>query len=198
MNKLIYITFLSFVLISCKSDLNQDIDSAQMDENDSLHKKSFITDSIDSERTNLPIHGEINRVNLTKYYPHLTDTIKNLKIMGSEKIDINPGNGVIVSLLHNSGTFDQMILCTHDKNLSLIDKLYIGKATDFDNGKSHTIDFSIVNNNEITFHQVDWGYVKNENIVEIDTVKYVEWNIHINENGQIKNTKTVPKGLSNY
>lgn len=195
MNKLIYITILLFVFISCKSDINQDIDSAQADENDILHKNSFITDSIDSERTILPIHGEINRVNLAKYYPHVTDTIKDLKIMGSEKIDVNPGNGVIVSLLHNSGTFDQMILCTHDKNLSLIDKLYIGKATDFDNGKGHTIDFSIVNNNEIIFHQVNWGYVKYENAVEIDTVKYVEWNIHINENGQIKNTKTVPKRL---
>jgi len=125
---------------------------------------------------------------LNKYYPKVTDTIRDLGIIGSEKIDLNPGNNIIVSLLHNTGTFDQMIICTHNKDFALVDNLYIGKATDFDNGKSHTIEYHIKDKNEIIFTQIDWGYVGDE----IEPVKKENMSITINENGQIKHKKTMP------
>ena len=123
---------------------------------------------------------------MNEYYPKVTDTIRDLRIIGSEKIDLKIGNGILVSLLHNTGTFDQMIICTHNKNLDLIDNLYIGKATDFDNGKSHTIEYSIKDKKEIIFTQIDWGYVGEE----IEPVKKEKMSITINEKGKIK--KTMP------
>jgi len=199
MNKQIYIVIFSLIFIGCNSNKKNEIDnelivvdSVQNPKNESIDNEIFTkVDSIIKEQNNLPIHGELNRAELTKYYPKILDTIKDLRIIGSEKIDLNPGNGILVSLLHNTGTFDQMIICTHNNNFDLIDHLYIGKATDFDNGTSHTIDYSI-NNNEIIFNQVDWGYVTKNNEEEIDTVKYEKLNISINKNGRIKYKKTMP------
>lgn len=196
MKKLIYITIFSLLFICCNSDKKKNIykDSLKVNSiligEDSLNDNLIKIDSTNKEVTILPIYGELNRVNLVKYYPKITDTIKDLRIIRSEKLNLKPGNGILVSLLHNTGTFDQMIICTHDKNLDLIDKLYIGKATDFDNGKSRTIEYIVINNNEIVFNQVDWGFVKKNSEEEIDTVKYERLKIKINNNGRIKYNKT--------
>lgn len=195
MNKQFYIFIFSLTLICCNSNKKKDLDneliiinSVQNPKNESTDYNNFVkVDTINKEQNNLPIHGELNRNDLSKYYPRITDTIKDLRIIGSEKIDLNPGNGITVSLLHNTGTFDQMIICTHNKNFDLIDNLYIGKATDFDNGKSHTIEYSIKNNNEIIFNQIDWGYVGEE----IEPIKKEKTRIKINEIGQIKHKKTM-------
>ena len=194
MNKQIYIAIFSLIFIGCNSNKKKEIDnelivvdSVVNSKKESIDNEIFIQlDSINKEQNNLPIHGELNRAELAKYYPNILDTIKDLRIIGSEKINLNPGNGILVSLLHNTGTFDQMIICTHNKEFDLIDNLYIGKATDFDNGKSHTIEYTIKNDNEIIFNQTDWEYVKKDNEEEIEPVKKEKMSISINENGIIK------------
>lgn len=198
MKKQIYITILSLIFVCCNSNIKKDnenelvvLDSVQNQKNDSMNDDFFLIEDTIKKEQNLPIHGKLNRTELAKYYPKILDTIKDLGIVGSEKIDLNQGNGILVSLLHNTGTFDQMIICTHNKNFDLIDQLYIGKATDFDNGKSHTIDY-FINNNEIIFNQVDWGYVTKNKEEEIDTIKFEKLNISINKNGRIKFKKTMP------
>lgn len=196
MSRNLFILIFSLTLICCNTNIKNDFDSKSINidsvpnpKRESIKKQNEITpDFINKQINTLPIHGELSREELTKYYPKITDSIKELRICGSEKIDLNPGNGIIVSLLHNTGTFDQMIICTHNKKLDLIDDLYIGKATDFDNGKSHTIEYSLKSNNEVIFHQIDWGYLGEE----IVPVKEEKLNISINENGQIIYKKTMP------
>jgi hypothetical protein len=200
MKKLIYITIFSLVFTSCNSNKKQNIDknssdnnSVLVNENNSIDSDNLIKGNSTNKGLNIsPIHGELNKENLAKYYPNITDTIKDLRIIGSEKINMKPENGISVSLLHNTGTFDQMIICTHNKKNELIDNLYIGKATDFDNGKSHTIEYLVINDNEIVFNQVDWGFMEKDNEEEIDTVRYERLNIKINKNGRIKYNKTIP------
>lgn len=194
MSRLITFGLLLIFAIGCKSNENnestKEIDSLLTTEIKKAQPMESNIKKDDSKKGQyiLPIHGELNQQNLNKYYPKVTDTIRDLRIIGSEKIDLNSGNNIIVSLLHNTGTFDQMIICTHNKDFDLVDNLYIGKATDFDNGKSHTIEYHIKDKNEIIFTQIDWGYVGDE----IEPVKKENMSITINENGQIKHKKTMP------
>ena len=194
MNKLIIYGFILITAIGCKSNENNEstneVDSLETAEikNTKPIESEIIKGDSKKEQYIFPIHGKLNQQNLNKYYPKVTDTIRDLRIIGSEKIDLKIENGILVSLLHNTGTFDQMIICTHNKNLDLLDNLYIGKATDFDNGKSHTIEYSIKNQNEIIFTQIDWGYVGEE----IEPVKKEKISITINESGEIKYKKTMP------
>ena len=163
MKRLIIFGLILISAICCKSNENNELTT----EIDSLQKTEPIKSEIEKEDFKkeqyiLPIHGELSQQNLNKYYPKVTDTIQDLRIIGSEKIDLSPCNKIIVSLLHNTGISDQMIICTHNKNFDLIDYLYNGKATDFDNGKSHTIDYTLKNKNEIIFNLTDWEYVGEE------------------------------------
>ena len=159
-------------------------------------KKSTIeytNNSVSSKVQILPIHGELNREELAKYFPGVTDTIKDLRIIGSEKIDLINENGIIISILHNTGTFDQMLVCTHDSSLNLIDNFYIGKATEFD-GTSHTIEYKLIDDNSLKFNHVNWGQFKDGNEFDIDTVKYETYTINVSENGKIKK-KTMPNNV---
>ncbi len=189
MNKVFYLLFLSLTFTFCNSKKEQDTEKLIVNGKEDLKIESKV-DSI--SESDLPIYGIIDSIKLAKYFPNTTDTIKDLRIIGCEKIDLKNENEILISLLHNTGTFDQMILCTHDKKLKLIDHLYIGKATSFDNGKSHTIDYFLNGNDEIVFNQVDWGYVYNhEGEENIDTIKFVQQNITITKSGEIKSTKTI-------
>ncbi len=187
-----FIKIILLVLISsffyCKQDKSEN-KTTKLVANEAKEPEKI--DSTNQELQILPIHGELDRDDLAKYYPKVADDIKDIRIFGSEKIDLNSGNEILVSLLHNTGTFDEIIICTHNKKLVLIDHLYIGKATDFDNGKSHTIE-SEINQHEIIFHQVDWGFVKNGNEEEIDTIKYEKWMVSIRNDGRIIHHRTLP------
>jgi hypothetical protein len=202
--KIISIGFFSIILACCNTNKKE---SKEKDllfaDTVSTNKKIFRKDSIPSKIDTvnmLPIYGEINRENLSRYFPGVTDTIKDLRVIGSEKIELNPGNGILVSILHNTGTFDQMIVCTHDQNLNLIDNFYVGKATQFDK-TSRTIEYKIIDEKSMRFDQVNWGYVKKGEEYEIDTVKYESYIITINAQGQIKknkNSSVMPRaGTSN-
>lgn len=129
----------------------------------------------------LPIHGELSKQQVEKYYPKITDTIKDLRIIGSEPLDIQTTADIYVSMLHNTGTFDQMFLCTHDKIFNLLDCYYVGTSTMFD-GTSHTIEYKKVSDDRLEFNHVDWGYVKNE----IDTTKYQKYILTVTKTGKIE------------
>ncbi len=184
---------MTFLLVSCntetkESSIEHSESSDMVEIKEETPAKDSIAvkpDSIQELIKELPIHGEINREELTRYFPKITDTIKDLRIIGSEKINLKTNNGIIVSILHNTGTFDQMILCTHDSTLTLIDNFYIGKATDFDR-TSHTIEYGITDDNNLKFDLVDWGFVKKGEDFEIDSVGYESYSISIDEKGKIK------------
>ncbi|MEL6589031.1 MAG: hypothetical protein AAFQ68_03065 [Bacteroidota bacterium] len=132
----------------------------------------------------LPIHGVISQEKLDQYFPGVADTIQELRYLFSEKLNIHPGRGILTSILHNSGAFDQMILCTHDETFTLIDHFYIGKATDFDKS-SHTIEYEVVGANSLSVEEVDWGYVKKGEEFEIDSIAYEGYTLSVNDKGEI-------------
>jgi hypothetical protein len=126
-------------------------------------------------------NGKITYEQLEKLYPKVLDTVKIKAILEVELLNLKPSDSIIVSFLHNGGAFDQLFLCTHNLKFKLIDSKFIGTATDFDDGKSHTIETDLINNNEIIFYQTDWGYVGEE----IDTINFVKTHIIISNKGQI-------------
>lgn len=136
-------------------------------------------------RDTLPIHGRLSHAQIDRYYPHLLDTMQTVVQVGAEPVDLKPRGGHWVSLLHNTGTFDQIILCTHDSNLILVDHCYIGKATNFDQ-TSHTIEFNRLGANRMAFHHVDWGWVENEGESDIDTIAYRSYVLKILDSGKIE------------
>jgi hypothetical protein len=192
MKKTYLYLFLLLILSSCNSKKNNKVsiyeinDSLEVNESESL--RNFLVnknDSIYETIQKLPIHGKLEDSDLNMYYPKVLDTISDQRIIGSEKIEMNPGEDIIVSLLHNTGTFDEMVLCSHNSKFKLIEKVYIGKATDFDNGKSLTINYQILNDNKIEFNLVDWGYIGEE----IDTINFKKTIIKIDENGYFSTEK---------
>ncbi|MGV8993697.1 MAG: hypothetical protein ACOH1O_06295 [Flavobacterium sp.] len=194
----------SLIFVSCDSSKKQDKKSDAIMVDSYAVKLGKATDTVPLSKINAgeskaklsPIHGQLSPTSLSQYYPNISDTIKQIANMFSERLDINPGDGISVSLLHNTAVSDQKFLCTHDKNLILLDRLYIGKSTDFDDGKSHTIETKIISNSEIVFDQIDWGYIKKGNEEEeIDTVKHEKWVVRIDKNGMIKNKIIVHKKM---
>ena len=158
----------------------------------------FLSFSIDSKTLNihlfqngithqtdsLPIHGALNQNQLDQYYPNILDTIIDRRIIGAEPLDLNTRNTFYVSFLHNTGTADQIFLCTHDSSFTLIDSYYIGKSTMFDK-TSLTIDYKLIEKNTIEFNQVYWGWVKKAEEQEIDTLSCIKYRLYINEKGEI-------------
>ena len=132
----------------------------------------------------LPIHGALSQQQIDRYYPQLLDTIQDRRIIGAEPIEWEAQGEYHVSMLHNTGTFDQMILCTHDTAFNLIDHFYIGKATTFDE-TSHTIEFEQIDAKRLAFHQVDWGWVKVKGEFEIDTLTYHHYILRVTPTGEI-------------
>lgn len=164
---LIVVSIFSFGCLNNKRELVKE--RIELDEtlNDSIEYK-FYTD--------------INK-NIDKHSSRLKSLFKNRIIsLGIESVNLKTEKSILVSLVHNVGTFDEMNLITHDLDLNLLDSLYIGTATMFDNGKSHTIKLETTKNNEIAFHHTDWGYINDE---DIDTVKYLKNVFIINNKGKI-------------
>lgn len=192
----------SMLFISCNSnkDKHEENVSKMVDASKNYSTDSNDTSELprieitDKELKDLPLYGDLNQAKVAKYYPNITDTIKQLFNLSAQKLDLDPGNGILVGLLYNSAVSAQIFLCTHDKKLNLIDKLYIGMTTDFDDGKSHTITQKIISKSEINFDKVDWGYVKNGDN-DIDTIGHEKWEIYIDKNGLIKNKITVHKKM---
>ncbi|WP_026976244.1 hypothetical protein [Flavobacterium tegetincola] len=194
-----YTAIVFLLFISCKVDKYQQ-DTREATITDSLqvsvhnynnNNKITSIDTINKEIGKLPIYGKLSQANLNDYYPKITDTIKALGHVSAEKLDLNPGEGIVVGMLYNSAVSAQMFLCTHGKKLNLIDKLYVGTATDF-NVTSHTIKMKIINSKQINFDKVDWGFIKNSQD-EIGVIGHEQWLVTIDKKGLIKNKITVLK-----
>lgn len=174
MKLIIYTVFFLLFIGSCNSK----------DKSNFVNVNKQIEKRKNNKMESLPIHGILNKEKLNLHYPGITDTINDLRIVGSEKLNLNFDEQIIVSILHNTATFDQMILCTHDKSYNLIDNFYIGKSTQFDK-TSHTIDYNILNENTIKFDHVDWGYIIKNNDYEIDTLKHYSYILNIDKQRKI-------------
>lgn len=136
----------------------------------------------EAKENSIPFNKELSKKQLKEFYPNITDTIKKPILFSAEKLEMKPSNNVFVTLLHNQGAFDEIFICTHDRSNKIIDKKFIGIATDFDKGKSHTIEKKIINNNVIIFEHIDWGYV-NQN--DIDTIRFRKNILMITNSGRI-------------
>src|SRR5690606_7360682 len=132
----------------------------------------------------LPIHGFLNQHQINLYYPHLLDTIQDLRVILAEPLEIQPSDDFYSSRLINTATFDQSIICTHDLEFNLIDNHYIGKSTMFDK-TSHRIRYEILNDSTLRFHHVDWGWIKKDSVDQIDTTAYKSYVLTITRSGQI-------------
>ena len=133
---------------------------------------------------NLPEWGFVN-FDFDKYYPGILDTIKLRRITTANKVKLNPGNGIIVSILINSGTFEQMFLCTHDSTSKLIDSYYIGTSTMYDNRKAYNIEKKILNQSTIQFHHTDLEEINKNGVWEMDTLNYDIKTASIDSTGHI-------------
>ena len=105
--------------------------------------------------------------------------------MVAERIMMDVGSGVIVSMLQNTGTFNQMILCTHSKNFELLDHHYIGKARQFDR-TSHTIKYKLIGTDELEFQHIDWGWVDKNGELVIDNLDQLNYVLSISNTGLIQ------------
>ena len=126
-----------------------------------------------------------NICNYEKIFPGITDTIIDKRIFIASKIGTIGKTNTTISILNNTGTFEQMFLCTHNKDNKLVDSYYIGKSTMWD-GSSHVIEKEIVNDSTLKFHHCDFGYNTSN---EIDTIKYYSEIVLIQNNGMIKEIK---------
>ncbi len=136
-------------------------------------KKAFIQQQM---------QGELTDYKLRTYYPSLTDTIQNKKIFASAIIKMKVNDSIIVSILHNAGDTDQIFLCTHNLNKQMIDKYYIGKATQFENA-GHTIEYKIENDSVMIINHEEWVY--NDTTNEVEMVKKYLYSLLIDNKGNI-------------
>ena len=140
---------------------------------------SFIVQQI-----NFPAsEGIISESQLNTYYPNVLDTVKDKRIIVAIPLKIKK-DSIIVSILNNTATFEQMFLCTHNLNHKLIDTYYIGKSIMWD-GHSHVINYSIVGDTSLHFHHVDYGNILKDGNYEIDTVKHWEYDLSFSNKGSI-------------
>jgi hypothetical protein len=179
----IALTACSTPVTNDRVNLSADTADVQMAKQDTPTTWAKQEDHIKEEA--LPIHGELDQQQIDQYYPNILDTIKDRRILGSEPIDIQTTANIYVSMLHNTGTFDQMFLCTHDKTFKLIDSYYIGTSTMFDK-TGHTIEYQKTGDDHLQFHHVDWGYIKKSNEFEIDAVKSRKYILAITGAGKIE------------
>src|SRR5687768_810788 len=113
----IALTACSSPTTSDKPDLPTDTSKIELTSRKTM---SVSTDHENKIQTHsLPIHGALNQKQIDQYYPKIIDTIKERRAIGSERLDIQTTADLYVSMLQNTGTFNQMFLCTHDKNFNL-------------------------------------------------------------------------------
>ena len=147
-------------------------------------KTQGITIGQKHQEESLPIHGALDKDALSKYYPRVLDE-ESVGAVYAEKINLPTKNATIVSLLRNTVGFQQIFLCTHNKDLGLIDVFYVGKATDFDNGKEETITYNILKDSTMVFDKVVWGMLlkSEDNEKKMDTLAHEIIALRVNQKG---------------
>ena len=192
MRTLTAIMILTFLItLSCTNETKTSTDTSNLKSDTGIKDSATqISASASSQSRDVvkydsfPIHGALNQKQIDRYYPKILDTSKDRNTIGSEPVALNSNLDIYVTMLHNTGTSDQIFLCTHDNKFNLLDTYYIGTSTMFDE-TSHTIEYKITRDNRLEFHHVDWGYVKRNGEHEIDTLNYRKYILAITKTGKI-------------
>jgi hypothetical protein len=185
-------TLACLLLYSCSNFSNrndEEIMKPTLTEDMTVGDYKFVKKDPDSTNNSiienkLPLHGGLNQKQVDQYYPGILDTIQKKRLFGSDPVDMMRGSNIYVSMLQNAGTSNQMFLCTHDTNFRLLDSYYIGTSTMFD-GTSHSIEYEKISEDQLKFRHVDYGYRKNSDEDDIDTLKYREYVLAITKGGKI-------------
>lgn len=133
----------------------------------------------------LPLHGVLDKEAVAKYYPGALDAYGPNGNFYAERIPLTNNNGDIISLLHHIESSTDFELYTHNNDLEFILRFKLGKATDFDQGKSVTIDYNIQADSSIVFNEVIWGTTDSQEEETIDTLAHKIVTIRITDKGEI-------------
>ncbi|SHO64319.1 hypothetical protein [Algoriphagus zhangzhouensis] len=135
-----------------------------------------------------PLHGLLDKEALATYYPEVLSEFNFNGKFHAKRIAWTNGNGAILSLLQHTDSNSDYFLYSHDQNFKVIDSFYIGEAMDFDNGKSVTIDYDVIQDTSISFNKVVFGAIIRNNEETIDTLAHETTTIQINKNGTLHYT----------
>ena len=139
----------------------------------------------ENQKEKLSLHGKLDKEALAKYYPNILNEHGQNGNFYAERIAVTNNQGVIVSLLQFVDSYTRYFLSTHNKYFESIDSFYIGTTTDFDNGKSETINFEILKDSIMVFNKVIWGITDSNKQETIDTLAHEITTISISNKGKI-------------
>ncbi|WP_186754064.1 hypothetical protein [Echinicola salinicaeni] len=139
-----------------------------------------------NQDTALPLHGLLDKEALAKYYPILSNECNSMGNFYGQRIALTNDQEDILSLVNRTDSFTEYYLYSHNKDFKAIDSFYLGKAMDFDNGKSVTIDYEIIKDKSIVFTKVIWGSVYQNNEEVIDTLTQETITIQVNPKGELE------------
>jgi hypothetical protein len=117
---------------------------------------------------------------IKRYFPNVIDTIAERRQIVATRFREKPWPTIQLSTIRNTGTFEQIFLCTHDSTLQLIDSYYVGKARDMD-GTSEGIEYKLLDKRNLYFEHIVWI----DNFDTIDSLPPKRYTLHITEKGEI-------------
>ncbi|MBN3581922.1 SH3 domain-containing protein [Algoriphagus aestuarii] len=144
----------------------------------------------------LPFHGVLDIETVATYYPEILTEFDSIGNFFAQRIPISNNRGSILSLLRHTYSYTDYFLYAHDEDFQSIDFFYLGKAMDFDNGKSVTIDYEIIADTSISFNKVVYGSILRNKEESIDTIAHEITTIQINKNGTLG--YTISKNPNHY
>jgi hypothetical protein len=122
----------------------------------------------------------ISDEDIKRYFPNVIDTIVEKRQIVATRFREKPWPTIQLSTIRNTGTFEQIFLCTHDSTLQLIDSYYVGKARDMD-GTSEGIEYKLLDKRNLYFEHIVWI----DNFETIDSLPHKRYTLHITEKGEI-------------
>ncbi|WP_268034837.1 hypothetical protein [Algoriphagus sp. PAP.12] len=139
-----------------------------------------------NQDSTLPLHGLLDNEAVATYYPEILSEFDFNGNFDSKRIALTNDNEAILSLLKHTDSNSDYFLYSHDQNFKVIDSFYIGKAMDFDNGKSLTIDYKTSKDNSLVFNKVTWGSDLQDNQDDIDTLSHESIVLQVNQKGELE------------
>lgn len=136
----------------------------------------------------LPFHGVLDIKAVAKYYPEILTEFDSIGNFFAQRIPMPNDRAGILSLLRRTDSYTDYFLYTHDQDFKTMDSFYLGKAMDFDQGKSVTIEYEINPDSSISFHKVVWGPVLQNKEETIDTLSHETILLRVNQSGNLEYT----------
>lgn len=136
----------------------------------------------------LPFHGVLDIKAVAKYYPEILTEFDSIGNFFAQRIPMPNDRAGILSLLRRTDSYTDYFLYTHDQDFKTLDSFYLGKAMDFDQGKSVTIEYEINPDSSISFHKVVWGPVLQNKEETIDTLSHDTILLRVNQSGKLEYT----------